>query len=355
MSESRIVLGLVVAPGPLAEVTAELAVDLTALLEERLPGADWHIDVLIEELVVPPADDGELVDALRRRLLNENWDLSVLLTDLPLAIRGRPVVAHASPLHGVAVLSVPALGAVGVRRRVRDAVLQLIQTLVADGEPDEAAPDRRGLHRRVRALGLDTDAAHELGTVRFTRRVLGANLRLLAGMVRTNQPWRLALRLSRALVGAAAVGVFALLNSDIWRTADRLGWVRLVVVGLVGVAVTTATLVIGGGLWERAHGRAARQQVVLFNVATTTTVLLGVLSLYGVLLVLAAVSAGGLVVPGLLATALQHPVGLADFAQVAWLAGSLALVGGALGAGLESDDAVREAAYTYRPGRTEEG
>jgi len=45
---------------------------------------------------------------------------------------------------------------------------------------------------------------------------------------------------------------------------------------------------------------------------------------------------------------LGHPVDFGDYARLAWFVSSLATVGGALGAGLESDIAVREAAYRYR-------
>ena len=53
-------------------------------------------------------------------------------------------------------------------------------------------------------------------------------------------------------------------------------------------------------------------------------------------------------VPDLLAGALGHPVGVLDYLRLAWLTSSLATVGGALGAGLESDASIRQAAYAYR-------
>ena len=56
-----------------------------------------------------------------------------------------------------------------------------------------------------------------------------------------------------------------------------------------------------------------RQQVVLFNLATSATVLTGVMTLYVALFGLSLVAALLLVVPRMLAEKLGHPVGLWDY------------------------------------------
>jgi hypothetical protein len=91
---------------------------------------------------------------------------------------------------------------------------------------------------------------------------------------------------------------------------------------------------------------------VLFNLATTATVALGVVTLYVALFALTLAGAGLALDSDLLARELGHGVDFADYAGLAWFVSSLATVGGALGAGVESDVAVREAAYGYRPDRT---
>ena len=107
---------------------------------------------------------------------------------------------------------------------------------------------------------------------------------------------------------------------------------------------------IHAGLWEREPPEAsAREQVVLFNIVTVTTVVIGVLALYLALLVLTLVGAFLLVPRQSLADVLGHPVGVAGVVELAWLATSVATVGGALGAGLESDEAVREATSATSP------
>jgi len=198
--------------------------------------------------------------------------------------------------------------------------------------------------QRVRELG--TDPAN--GAFAYTARVLTGNLVLLGGMVAANQPWRLSLRLSRALIGAVAVGIFAVVYSDVWRLSDAFGWERLLGTALLSVGATAATLIIGAELWESTVSRAVRKQVLLFNIATFVTVAIGVTVLYAALYLLALVAAFWFVVPQVFRSAVGHPASLRDYFELAWLTCSLAMIGGALGAALETEDAVRQAAYVQR-------
>ena len=91
-----------------------------------------------------------------------------------------------------------------------------------------------------------------------------------------------------------------------------------------------------------------RRQVLLFNIATVVTVVIGVTVLYAALYLLALVAAFWFVVPQVFTGAVGHPPSLRDYFELAWLTCSLAMIGGALGAALGTEDAVREAAYIQR-------
>ena len=353
MSIDEVTIGLVGAPGPAAEIASALADDLRAELSVHLPTVHWRVPTVVDTLVPPLADDAVLVAAARDRLLKEDWDLVVCLTDLPLKTRRRPVVAHASPLHGVAVVCLPALGAIALRRRARDTVVRLVRTLLGDTEEHALSVSAAGIGRRARELGSQQQEAS--GSVMFTARILTGSLRLLIGMIWANQPWKLAIGLSRALIAALATAAFALVTPDIWQLSDSLGWIRLLAIGVGSVAAITVSLIVGAGLWEHTTHPVGRKQITLFNLATTATVVLGVLSLYAALLVLALLAAPVLVPSQLFEEGLEHAVRASDYLKLVWLTSSLATLGGALGAGLESDESVRAAAYTYRQDRGEGG
>jgi hypothetical protein len=194
----------------------------------------------------------------------------ICLTDLPLHARGRPVTAYASPTHRVGLVSVPALGAVDVERRVGGAVLRLVEGLVR-GRPEELASS------------LGQPQVMHSGTVGFVTAAIRGNLRLLVGMVRANDPARVIVRLSRALTAALGTAAIALANISVWQLSDGMTWPRLLVLTVASAVVTVLALILAHGLWERREPAKAREQIVLFNVVTALTLIIGVLALSGAL------------------------------------------------------------------------
>ena len=78
------------------------------------------------------------------------------MTDLPLQTARRPVIAHVSATHGVAVLSLPALGPVAVRRRAVETIVRLAGHLLGDtGQAADGGGRPRPLAQVVRRRMLE--------------------------------------------------------------------------------------------------------------------------------------------------------------------------------------------------------
>jgi uncharacterized membrane protein len=356
-------IGLLAAPGIPYDLSLSLARELPDLLRARLPGVRWEVEVMVEPMAAASDDDVDLVEGAHQRLLSEGWKLAVCLTDFPIHVGNRPVTAYASPTHGVGLVSVPALGAVNLDERVRSAVLNLIEGLLGETVDDqESADDPERQERMLRRLqefasGLgEAEVQEGRQGIRFVSAVWRGNVRLLIGMVRANRPWRLVAGLSRALVGALGLDIFGVASPGVWLLADGLSWWRLLVVALASVVATCVTLIVAHGLWRHSHSSQPepRERVALFNLTTALTVAIGIATLYLALVAINLVSAAVLVTTDVLGRQLGHPVDVVDYLVLACLVSSLATLGGALGAAVENDRAVREAAYGYRPdARTE--
>jgi hypothetical protein len=343
-------LGLIVSPAIDQVAADELAAELGAALAERYPEVEWELDVLTDPLAEPPAHLTELVSAARRLLLEADWDLAVAITELPLRLAHRTLLSHASRTHGVALVSLPALGVVKRRRRLYDVVAEVVGRLVGDLEPGRAprtSGARLGVERRLTELA--GDVGDDDGGAVFVARVISGNLRLLAGMVGANHPWRLVSRLWRAILAAIAAVAFGLIEVEVWRIAVSLGPLRLAIAALASIAAASVTLISAHRLWEWAPDPRVREQVALFNLATAATVVLGVTALYLFVFIASLLGALLLIEPSLLSDVVGRDTNGWDYVRIALLASTLGTVGGALGATVETDEAVREAAYAHRP------
>ena len=87
-----VIVGVISTPGPCTELAERLRPEITAEIAARLPSVRWVIQFVSDRLVDGPADLSQLISAARRRLIDEQWHLTVCVTDLPLQTARRPVV-----------------------------------------------------------------------------------------------------------------------------------------------------------------------------------------------------------------------------------------------------------------------
>jgi hypothetical protein len=85
-------------------------------------------------------------------------------------------------------------------------------------------------------------------------------------------------------------------------------------------------LLIYNRLWDRPDDHHTPAEAVIYNVSTAVTLLLGVACMYGLLHVSALAVSALIIGPGYLQSQLHHRIGFGDYATVAWLAGSIAVV-----------------------------
>jgi len=284
----------------------------------------WDIQVVSEPFTIGCEDVDTALKRLGDAARQQEWDLVVGLTELPLRDDdGRYLLVRTDPQGRSAVLSLPALGGLRLHARARHAVRVLVGGMT---DPSTQVEHRVPLPR------------------------LGGRWRLLIGMVLANRPWLLVLGLKSALVAALATGAVATINSTVWLLASSLSWWRLVVATIASVACLVVWIVVDGGLWDRPDDKSpeARERSRLYNASTLVTLTTGVLICYLALYVVNLVWALFVLDPAVMGGNLHASLGYRDLFVLTWFVASAATVGGALGTGLESDEAIRAATYSKR-------
>ncbi|MFJ2371004.1 hypothetical protein [Microbacterium sp. NPDC087665] len=314
-------VGLVADPASPTAVARRMT-DLTPPLAAQADG--WIVELVSEPFTLGSEDVDVALERLRAHADQNRWDIVIGVTELPLRDDdGRYLLAAIDPRRQSAVLSLPALGGFRVQTRARHAVRGLVNGIAEPASPEE---QRLPLPR------------------------LSARGRVLLGMVLANRPWLLAAGLKSALVAALATGAVATIEPTVWSLAISLSGWRLAAATVASITIIIAWIVIDGRLWDRPDDDSlpAREKSRLYNTSTLLTLTIGIIICYLALYVVNLAWALFVLDTTVMSEALGRTVGVGDLFVLTWFVASAATLGGALGTGLESDDAIRAATYSKR-------
>ncbi|MFF0143362.1 hypothetical protein ACFYRN_44090 [Streptomyces sp. NPDC005227] len=355
-SEGVTVVALLADPDAPTEIAERMARILPARLAEKVgQGRRFDVKVVSEPFTAETEDLATLMDRITDRARAEDWDMVVALTDLPMHSHGRKLAVNLDHEHGLALLSLPALGGFRLQKRARRAVEEAVLALAGPqvtgtGERRQGQPHPGPFAGPLTPIHPGPVGENESVDLRYVVSGLRGYATVLAGMVRANRPWRLVPGLSKALAAALATGAIATVNSTVWSLAEALSTPRLVIAMVGSVALMIGWLIVDAQLWHRSDETSLETKVKtrLYNASTVLTVGIGVVVCYVGLMVINLMWALFILNDRVFASMTRTPLQATEYLTLSWFVASTATVGGALGSGVESDEAIRAAAYSKR-------
>lgn len=377
-------LGLITAPGIASRMGDSLKEELSDMISYYVSEEyQWEVETLEDPLTGGTNDSVEVLESSCDMKKKHSWDFAITLTDLPLFNDNKIIIAEALKDDQVALITFPGLGLVPMYKRIREAVLQLMNEMYhgssdADrkqaeahiqSKSDEKSDEKyeelqdkdtdRLLNKRffelLFPLKRETPEHNDDIEVRFTTKSrINGSIRLLGGMVNANRPWEMFPAFIKVLVIAFTTGTYALVFPTLWTLSSYYTVGRLILLMSIAILVLVFWIITAHGLWERKHEEELTFVRRIYNATTFFSLLFAVLTYYVLLFVLFSLTTFLLIPAAQLSSQLQSSIGIGDYLYIAWTATSISTIIGGLGSVFEKEDVVLETMYGYRQRQRQE-
>ncbi|WP_374928656.1 hypothetical protein [Kytococcus sedentarius] len=309
---------------------------------ERIYQQPVSVQVESQLLLVDQANALDIETAQRIASRHEGLDAVMLLTEMPRYVDNRPLVAGLFPEQQVGVVSLPTLGVwMSADRVLRVMASSIVRLVEVPGGESRAV-------RYPRNLSGARWSRRENGGYSLSSTAWAGPLRMVLGMVVSNEPWRTAPQLSTAFAAAMATGAFGIFYSSIWQMSDALSAYRLIFTAVVAVTTMVLWLVVRNRLWDPPEADRSPGLTFLYNLSTGVTLTLCVMALYGLLALLILVASLIVIAPEFMSDVLGYPAGFPNYLKIAWFSAAMGVVAGALGTSFDDETELRSLTHGQR-------
>ncbi len=347
---------------------AEKAVPAVAgFFRDNLSGFSWEfVQSFAPEDLPEPVNALTLLDKAYLAMLDKHWDFCFVVTGKKLESRqSRTGLLKISPAHAAGVISLEPLEPLardeasalsafagvliegmlrlnGVKKEAFETVLTAGASRVL--APEETARLRERLCEVARILPQEK-LKETSRILTYLRAFFRHPLRVFQTVL-SNHPWTMVTRSTRIIFAALATMLLSIVTMEFWDLALGQRPYRTVLMGVAVIVMTSFYVTWKHHLLIHRSRSAFNEQVAIFNLATIFTVIIGFSLLFATifsvdLLITMALFPRKVLNKWLM---LEH-VGFSNYVRASLLVSNVALLVGALGAGLEESSYFRFLLY----------
>jgi len=366
----RIAIGLIALGRHSSAILDGCRTWLMEYLSSTFPAFDWVVEN--EDWELQWTDPLWLLDKTQKRMEEAGWQFSFLVTDQSEHTSANDSATVLSFSHSSALIYLSDLITGGDDEGDGQAVVRCCHLSIAyfarlnglphlgekmirqrdlDVEESLSPEEVKELAGALQSLadGILKRGAKEIrGVVLYGKIIFSHPLRLLRTVL-SHRPLRMVFSLGKLVFAAMAALVLALLSTELWYLGVGINFWRLVLIAVAVLLGSTVYVVFRQRLYVRRVSRSLSEQAAFFNLASFLTMFSVLLALFAAIFAVTILVTLG-VYPRYIVEdwVMKSDLGFFDYLRVSLLISSMAMVVGALGAGLEENKHFRQVMYTER-------
>ncbi|MCU5745325.1 hypothetical protein N9R04_01140 [Staphylococcus sp. SQ8-PEA] len=347
----RLTVGIIPSPDMpskmVKKVQQQLPAEFSRIIDDEI---EWHIDTHIASMVGTAEHMDKTIDIAANMKTQKEWDLAICITDLPSISDNKVVLSDINSDKRVALLSLPALGMLNVKTKLRHFITYLVHYMFKPGEEEHLITRKH--FRFSRIIEVQPSEGNNSQNKRLIlKSIVGGWFHLISGMTFANEPWSAIFDFKKIISVSFATGAYITIFSTPWDMTLYYDYWRFILFMLLSIFGMTGWLIYSYKLWEFPTPSTQRIYRYVYNLTTVTTLASITLFNFIALFLLLTLSTMLFVPPHLYThmTSLQHRLpSVVDYFNLIWFMTCIAILAGALGSTVESAEKIKRVTYSYR-------
>lgn len=345
----EVVVGIITTPG----LPKKLLEDILERLKETAGNSiddeiDWQIEYRTDILTGSAEFVNEIFKKVETIKDNNDWDMAIAISDLPSISDRKAVLSDFDYGEKNSLISVPALGIFGNKKKLEMLLLHHIEVLYGEYSPEETEKIQPNLISKL--VEVTPQEEGESKHRHIIKSTLGGWLRIVGGMTYLNEPWKEFGNFKTIVALAFATGTYISIFRTPWELSLDYSMWRFILLMVIAVFGMVGWLIYAHDLWERRTTKNQPAYRWLYNFSTILTLLSLTLVNYLVVSLLLTISILIFVPMGLFETwtNVEANVTWPDYLTLIWFTSSLGVLAGAFGSTVEEEEKIRNITYSYR-------